>query len=92
MSDSFLSASILLLLLFDPFGNAPVMTVLLKDVPKERRQRVVLRECFFAWLALLAFMWAGESVMRVLQLSQTSLGIAGGGVRPCSSVFTPPTM
>lgn len=78
MSDSFLSASILLLLLFDPFGNAPVMTVLLKDVPKERRQRVVLRECFFAWLALLAFMWAGESVMRVLQLSQTSLGIAGG--------------
>jgi small neutral amino acid transporter SnatA (MarC family) len=56
LSDSFLSASILLLLLFDPFGNAPVMTVLLKDVPKARRQRVVLRECFFAWLALLLFM------------------------------------
>ena len=78
MSNSFLSASLLLLLLFDPFGNAPVMTVLLKDVPKERRQQVVLRECFFARLALLLFMWAGESVMRLLQLSQTSLGIAGG--------------
>ena len=78
MADSFLSASMLLLLLFDPFGNAPVMTVLLKDVPVERRRRVILRECFAAWLALVVFMYAGESVMRVLQLSQTSLGIAGG--------------
>ena len=78
MADSFLSASMLLLLLFDPFGNAPVMTVLLKDVPVERRRRVILRECFAAWLALVLFMYAGESVMRVLQLSQTSLGIAGG--------------
>ena len=78
MSDSFLSASLLLLLLFDPFGNAPVMTVLLKEVPRERRHRVILRECFAAWMALVVFMYAGESVMRVLQLSQTSLGIAGG--------------
>jgi MarC family membrane protein len=78
VSDSFLSASILLLLLFDPFGNAPVMTVLLKDVPRERRHRVILRECVAAWVALVVFMYAGESVMRVLQLSQTSLGIAGG--------------
>ena len=78
MSDSFLSASILLLLLFDPFGNAPVMTVLMKDVPLERRRRVILRECCAAWLALVLFMYAGESVMRVLQLSETSLGIAGG--------------
>lgn len=78
MSDSFLSASLLLLLLFDPFGNAPVMTVLLKDVPPARRRRVILRECCIAWLALVVFMYAGESVMRVLQLSETSLGIAGG--------------
>lgn len=78
MSDSFLSASLLLLLLFDPFGNAPVMTVLLKDVPAERRLRVIARECMVAWLALLSFMWVGDEVMRVLQLSQTSLGIAGG--------------
>ncbi|WP_051079144.1 MarC family protein [Methyloversatilis thermotolerans] len=78
VSDSFLSASLLLLLLFDPFGNAPVMTVLLKDVPGERRPRVIARECLVAWLALLSFMWVGDEVMRVLQLSQTSLGIAGG--------------
>ncbi len=78
MSDSFLSASILLLLLFDPFGNAPVMTVLLKDVPPARRRFVILRECVAAWIALLVFMYAGETVMRVLQLSETSLGIAGG--------------
>lgn len=78
MSESFLSASLLLLLLFDPFGNAPVMTVLLKDVPHERRRRVIVRECFVAWVALVVFMYVGESVMRVLQLSQTSLGIAGG--------------
>jgi MarC family membrane protein len=78
MSDSFLSASILLLLLFDPFGNAPVMTVLLKDVPPARRRFVILRECVVAWIALLVFMYAGETVMRVLQLSETSLGIAGG--------------
>lgn len=78
MSDSFVSATLLLLLLCDPFGNIPTVAAMLRPLPKPRHRLIILRECAIAWLALLAFLYMGESVMRLLQLSQTSLGIAGG--------------
>lgn len=76
----FLSAMVLLFLVLDPFGNMPLAAALLRSVPRERRGRVVLRECLIAYLVLLAFLLFGSHVMRFLQLSETSLGIAGGVV------------
>lgn len=80
MEDSFLSATVLLFLVLDPFGNMPVAAALLRAVPDERRPRVVLRECAIAYAVLLIFLLFGRHLMGFLQLSHTSLGIAGGVV------------
>ena len=78
MNAELFSATILLILVLDPFGNLPIVVSLLAKVPPERRPRVILRECFFAYMILIAFMAGGRTFMQWLQLSEESLTIAGG--------------
>ena len=72
------SATILLVLVMDPFGNMPLVISVLKNVDPSARTRVVLRECAIAYTVLLAFMFGGNKFMQLLRLSDTALGIAGG--------------
>jgi MarC family membrane protein len=72
------SAAVLLLLVIDPFGNVPIFATALARIAPERRTRVVLRECFAAYVILLAFMLGGRTFLTWLQLSEASLAIAGG--------------
>ena len=78
MDHTFLSALILLLLVLDPLGSLPIFIPILRDVPKERRARVALREVSLAFCVLLVFMFFGESFLRVMHLSERSLEVAGG--------------
>lgn len=78
MTHTFLSALVLLLLVTDPLGGLPLFVSLLKTVPRERRVKVIVRETLIAFLVLLAFMVFGQAFLRVMHLSETSLGIAGG--------------
>lgn len=78
MDISFVSATIVLLLVVDPFGNIPVFVAALANTDQSRRLGIVLRECAIAYVVLLAFMFVGAPFMRVLNLSQSSLSIAGG--------------
>ena len=71
------SAAVLLLFVIDPFGNLPIVIGALSNVPPERRRRFVLRECVAAYVILLAFMFGGRTFLAWLQLSETSLAIAG---------------
>lgn len=72
------SAAVLLLLVIDPFGNVPLVITALRNVPAERRAKVVLRECVAAYVLLLAFMFGGRAFLHWLHLSEASLSIAGG--------------
>jgi MarC family membrane protein len=72
------SATILLVLVMDPFGNLPLVMSVLKSVAPGARTRVVLRECAIAYAVLLAFMFGGHRFMQLLRLSDTALAIAGG--------------
>ena len=78
MNAELFSATILLLLVLDPFGNLPLVVSALAKVPPKRRARIVVRECLFAYVILLAFMGGGRTFMQWLQLSDVSLSIAGG--------------
>jgi MarC family membrane protein len=78
MNYTFLSATILLLLITDPIGNIPVFANALKHVPPERRPKVILREILIAFGLLLTFMFVGEGFLRVMNLSELSLQIGGG--------------
>lgn len=77
MNYTFASATILLLLITDPLGNIPIFANALRHVAPERRAFVILREVLIAFLLLLAFMFVGDRFLRVMNLSELSLQIAG---------------
>jgi MarC family membrane protein len=78
MDVTFGSAVVVLLLVVDPIGNIPLAVTLLRRVDPARRLRVVARECAIAAGVLLAFVFAGDAILRLFGLSGTSLTIAGG--------------
>ncbi|SDW22975.1 MarC family protein [Thiocapsa roseopersicina] len=75
-----LSAAILLAIIMDPLGNIPVFHSLLGRYSRPRRIRIIGRELVVAYLVLLAFLAAGDLVLRYLGLEQPALGVAGGVV------------
>lgn len=80
MTYTFASATILLLLITDPLGNIPIFANALRAVPAERRRRVIVREVLIAFALLLVFMFVGDGFLRVMNLSELSLQIAGAAV------------
>jgi MarC family membrane protein len=72
------SAVVILLLVMDPVGNVPFFVTLLKGVPKERRLKVIVRECLIAYVILVVFAFFGRTILDLLGLSDVSLNIAGG--------------
>lgn len=93
MNYTFTSATILLLLITDPFGNIPIFAAALKNVAPERRARVIVREILIAFVVLLTFMFAGDRFLRIMNLSDLSLQMAGGVVLfliALRMIFPPP--
>ena len=72
------SAIVLLFLVIDPFGNVPFFVSALKDVDPARRTRVVIRELLIAYVVMVAFLFAGQHLLRILGISGPALTIAGG--------------
>lgn len=70
--------AITLLLIMDPLGNIPPFLSALKGVEPERRRKVLVREIMIAYLVLLAFLFAGKYVLRLLSLQEETISIAGG--------------
>ena len=77
---SFLSATILLILITDPLGNIPLFIASMRQVEPERRRHIIVRECAIALVVLLIFLFFGQSFLRVLHLTDESIKIAGGVV------------
>ena len=61
-----------------PFCIGRIFANALRNVPPQRRPRVILREVLIAFVLLLAFMFMGEGFLRVMNLSQLALQLAGG--------------
>jgi multiple antibiotic resistance protein len=73
-----LSAVITLFLIMDPLGNVPIFLSVLKNVAPERRRKVLVREVLIAYVVLLVFLLLGDGVLRVMQIDQETISIAGG--------------
>jgi len=78
MEQTFLSVTILLIVITDPLGNTPLFISALKSVRPERRLLVISRECAIAFVVLLVFLLFGKQVLGVLHLSADTLRVAGG--------------
>ena len=73
-----LSVAFTLFLVMDPLGNIPLFLSALREVPAERRRRVLVRELLIAYGVLVACLLVGPPLLRSLDLDQESISIAGG--------------
>jgi MarC family membrane protein len=78
MEHTFVSATILLILITDPLGNIPFFISALQQVHPDRRRAVIFRECAIAFGTLLFFMLFGRPFLGLLHLTDQSLLVAGG--------------
>jgi multiple antibiotic resistance protein len=72
------SAAITLILVMDPLGNIPLFLSTLNHVAPKRRQWIILRETFIAFIVLIFFLLFGQHIMESMHISQPALSIAGG--------------
>lgn len=72
------STAFLLFLVLDPVGNIPAFLAVLNRVPPEKHTRIVIREMLIALAALVLFLMLGQYILAALQVSYSSLGVAGG--------------
>ncbi len=72
------SAALLLFLVMDPFGNIPFFLTALKKVDASRQKKVIIRELFIALFVLILFLFSGQYILEILQISEPALTIAGG--------------
>lgn len=75
---SMFSAAFLLFLVMDPIGNVPVFLGILKDVDRNKRRKIVIRELCIALFVLIFFLFFGRTLLSILKVSEPSLSIAGG--------------
>lgn len=80
MEYTFLSATVLLILITDPLGNIPLFITALTSLPEKRHRPVILRECAIAFFVLASFMLFGRVILNVLGLNDAILRVAGGVV------------
>ena len=78
MSDSFISAFLLLLLVLDPLGNVLSFRSLTRNLTPARRRFVIVRECLIGSGVLLAFAFGGSWFLRYTGVHPGTLGITGG--------------
>jgi len=69
MNGELFSSVFLLLLVLDPLGNIPFVLSLLRNVPAQRRPRIILRECAVAVLVLIVFLLVGDWLLQAMHLS-----------------------
>jgi multiple antibiotic resistance protein len=72
------SASLLLFLVMDPFGNVPVFLSVLRPVDHERRRWIIGRELLIALVFLVVFLFGGQYLLGAIGLSESSVTVAGG--------------
>jgi multiple antibiotic resistance protein len=72
------STALTIFLVLNPLGNVPSFITILQPVAPERRQKVIFRECAFALLILVLFLFAGHAILNGLRVTDSALGVAGG--------------
>lgn len=75
---TFFGAVISLFLVFNVLGNIPFYIALLKNYTPKRQKAILIRELIFAAIILFCFSSFGDTILRVIGISEGTLGISGG--------------
>jgi multiple antibiotic resistance protein len=74
----FIQTFVVVFVLADALGNAPLFLMLTKGMEPEQRNRVIDRAAFIATVVLIAFALGGQFILKYLHISIASLQVAGG--------------
>jgi multiple antibiotic resistance protein len=72
------SAAVLLFFVMDPLGNVPLFLSALRKVDPQRHRSIIVRELVIALGVMLAFLFGGQFLLRLLNVSPAALTAAGG--------------
>ena len=75
---AFFSYVFTLTLVMDPLGNLPLFVSTLKNVPDNRKSKVVLRELIIALFLMLFFLFFGKYIVSSLSLDLAAMAVGGG--------------
>jgi len=70
--------SLTLFLLMDSFGNVPIFLSILKKIKPGRQRAIIFRELILALIIIIAFFFAGNYLLNLLNISQEAVKISGG--------------
>ncbi|MEZ5314862.1 MAG: MarC family protein [Chlamydiales bacterium] len=70
--------SFLFLIIMDPLGNIPIFVSVLKHFDLQQQKRIIFRELLIALGIMILFLFFGQGFFRLLNVSNSSLQIAGG--------------
>jgi multiple antibiotic resistance protein len=74
----FVKTFVAVFVLVDAVGNLPILLVLTKGMEPEQRHSIVDRASIVATTVLLGFAFAGQWILKYLEISMGSLRVAGG--------------
>jgi MarC family membrane protein len=72
------SIALTLFLVANPIGNTPLIVSLIKDFSLERQKRILFRECIFAYVLLIFFLFLGEQFLETIHIEPYAVSISGG--------------
>jgi multiple antibiotic resistance protein len=72
------SMALTFFIISNPIGNTPAIAAILKDFPFDRQKMIMLRESFFALAIALLFQFVGDRFLRLLDIKEYTVSIAGG--------------
>src|SRR5581483_3330045 len=76
----FLDSLVILLVVVDPIGLAPIFGAITQGGSREYRRRMALRGSFIAALILVTFVFVGGNLLAALGISMPAFQIAGGAL------------
>ncbi len=74
----FLAIALTLFFVIDALGNIPTYLQLLKPFPPKKQRKIAIRELCFALLIMLLFNFVGELLLTILDITSTTVHLAGG--------------
>src|SRR3990167_4528763 len=78
MPELFVDSLIILLVVVDPVGIAPIFAALTQGEPPDVRRRTAIRGTLIAGAILVVFALAGDSLLNALGIGMPAFQIAGG--------------
>ncbi|HIP85016.1 MAG TPA: MarC family protein [Pyrodictium sp.] len=76
--EGIVKSAIVLLLVTDPIGNAPIFYSVTYNLPSQQRKRIIIRSVEVATLILLMFAFLGDTILSYFHITVDDFRIAGG--------------